>query len=285
MKIAIRYSALYQYEEPASFSPHLARIFPRQDLCVNVDRTGFHTNQGADVQYRQDLFGSIVARCFYPEKEDRLDYQLELDLNVQPKNAFHFLVDSHAIEMPFTYQPQEAAALAPYLNIQNLPGPLPGVLQRPDKPRPTVDALIAMNEWLFKNIAYEVRDEGDPFPPEKTLRELHGSCRDYAAVLVDVLRLHGVATRLVSGFLWADDTADSPSRAENAMHAWIEAFIPGAGWLGMDPTNGVFCDHHYLATAVGLTPADISPISGSYFGNKSIGHTLTTDLTVKEIKT
>lgn len=283
MKLAIRYSAVYQYEEPASFSPHIARIFPRQDLSARVDRTDFHTNEGADVQFRQDLFGSTVARCFYPEMEDHLDHKLELDLTIEPRNAFHFLLDTHALEMPFTYQPQEAAALGPYLNIQNLPGPLPEVLQRPDQPRPTVEALIAMNEWLFKNIAYEVRPEGEPFPPEKTLRELHGSCRDYAAVLVDVLRLQGVATRLASGFLWADASDDRPSRAENAMHAWIEAFLPGAGWVGLDPTNGVFCDHHYLPTAVGLTPADISPISGSYFGKKSIRHTLTTDLSVKEI--
>jgi transglutaminase-like putative cysteine protease len=102
-------------------------------------------------------------------------------------------------------------------------------------------------------------------------------------LFADVLREQGVAARLASGFLWEDDSPDSPRRAENAMHAWVEAYLPGAGWLGFDPTNGVLCDHHFLVTAVGITPQDISPVAGHYYGNKTIASTLETALSITEI--
>jgi transglutaminase-like putative cysteine protease len=283
MKIAIRYSAVYQYEEKASFSPHLLRLIPRQDVHTYVDRIQLQTDTSADVQYRQDLFDNIVATCFYPELLDRLEYHLELDIRLQPRNPFHFLLDSHALALPFAYQEDEAAVLANYRRIRAETGPLPAALSRPANPLPTVEALVAMNEWLHKNIAYERRDEGEPFPPAETLRLQRGSCRDYSVLFVEVLRQHGLAARLASGFLWENDEPDSPRRAENALHAWVETYLPGAGWIGLDPTNGVLCDHHFLPAAVGLSPRDIAPVLGHYYGKKTIGSTLETTLSITEI--
>ena len=282
MKLAIRYSAIYQYEEPASFSPHLARIFPRHDVSIHTERTLFTTPASADVQYRLDLFDNLIARCFFPEKLDRLEFGLELDLSLKEKNPFHFLLDSHALQLPFEYLPGEIRTLAPYIAPDREPCPLPVELSRNSSAQPTVEALTAMNTWLHENIAYERRDEGDPYPPAETLRLQKASCRDYAVLFAAVLREHGVAARLASGFLWEDESPDSPRHAENALHAWVEAYLPGAGWVGFDPTNGVLCDHHFLATAVGLTPADVSPVAGHYFGKKTIPSTLETTLTIKE---
>ncbi len=281
MKLAVRYSALYQYEKPASLSPHLARIFPRHDIAVQTNRTAFTTDASADLQYRLDLFDNLIARCFFPQKLDRLEFHLELDITLAEKNPFHFLLDSHALQLPFSYLPGEARALAAYLAPET-DCLLPASLSRGSTPQPTVDALLAMNSWLHDNIAYERRDEGDPYPPVETLRRQRGSCRDYAVLFATVLRQHGVAARLASGFLWEDDSPDSPRRAENALHAWVEAYLPGAGWIGFDPTNGVLCDHHFLATAVGLSPADVSPVAGHYYGNTTIPSTLETTLTIKE---
>lgn len=283
MKIEIRYKAVYQYEATASFSPHLARIFPRRDISVHCDRTAFVTDASADVQYRLDLFDNLIARCFFPNPLDRLVFQLDLDITLAEKNPFHFLLDSHALEVPFEYLPTEVRVLKPYL-ICETPCDLPEALRATRKPQPTVEVLMGWNSWLFKNIAYERRDEGDPYSPEETLRLGRASCRDYAVLFAEVLRTNGVAARLASGFLWEDDSPDSPRRAENAMHAWVEAYLPGAGWVGFDPTNGQLCDHHFLATAVGLTPQDISPVAGQYYGNKSISSTLETSLTIKEAK-
>jgi transglutaminase-like putative cysteine protease len=285
MKIEVRYHAIFQYEEPAGFSPHIARLFPRRDMAVQVDLADFHTHTSADVQQRQDLFDNLVATCFFPEPLQRLEFHLALDLTLKPRNPFHFLLDAHAVEVPFHYQPREAEVLAPYLARRSAGVAWPGSLQPSGASRPTVEKLVALNLWLHENIAYERREEGDPLPIEQTLREQKGSCRDFAVVLAEVLRVHGVAARLVSGFLWEDGVEEEERRAENALHAWVEGYLPGAGWVGMDPTNGVFCDHHFLPTAIGLSPGDIAPIAGHYYGKKTIASTLETTLSIGGAKT
>jgi len=284
MKVAVRYQANFQYEEPVGLSPHIFRIFPRRDMVVQVDRSEFHTHASADVQQRQDLFDNLVAACFYPGPLDRLEFHLTLDLTLTPRNPFHFLLDSHAMELPFHYQAREAEVLAPYLAPRAVGIAWPGALQPPTSPRPTVDTLVALNRWLHENVAYERREEGDPLPVEQTLRESKGSCRDFAVLMAEILRAHGVAARLASGFLWEDGLPHEERRADNALHAWVEGYLPGAGWVGMDPTNGVFCDHHFLPTAIGLSPSDIAPITGHYFGKKTIASTLETTLSIGEAK-
>jgi transglutaminase-like putative cysteine protease len=280
MNITIRCGVRYDYEEPASFSPHLVRLFPRNTRYVRVERVGFETDASADIQYRHDMFDNEIARCFYPGKLAALDFQLELDLSLVERNPFHFLLESHALRLPFEYQPREAAVLAPYLG----PEPdlaLPAELSPPSAPKPTVEALVGLNQWIFENLGYERRDEGEAWAPEVTLARGRGACRDFAVLLVAVLRKHGLAARLASGFLWEPpDTPKEDLRAESALHAWVETYLPGAGWLGLDPTNGVLCDHHRITAAVGLTPDDISPIKGHYYGHKKIESRMTATLEI-----
>lgn len=284
MKLAIRYSAVYQYEEKASLSPHIVRLFPRQNFSLQTDRISFTTTEGTDVQKRLDLFDNLIANCFYPESIDRMIYKLELDLTLEERNPFHFLLASHSLEIPFTYLPEEAAILDAYRQANPKLGPLPNELDKPAKPVPTVELISHLVTWLHKNITYERREEGEAYESAVTLQGAKGSCRDYAVLLVDVLRHHGLAARLVSGFLWEDpDDEDLERRAENALHAWVETYLPGAGWVGLDPTNGVFCDHHFIPTAVGLTSAQIAPVSGSYYGKKIIKSTLDTTLSIEPI--
>jgi hypothetical protein len=279
VRITIRYSARYQYAQTASLSPHRVRLFPRHDLFVNIERIAFRTDASADVQYRQDLFDNVTATCLYPASLDRLDFELELDAVVQERDPFHFLLDAHALRLPFDYLPEEAAVLAPFRRSRYRTGALPAPLS-PASPRPTVEAIVALNNWLHENIEYERREEGDPFAPKDTLDRQKGSCRDFAVLLTEVLRCHGLAARLASGYLWEDNSKNGPEHAENAFHAWVETYLPGAGWVGLDPTNGVFCDHHFLAAAVGLTAPDIAPILGRYYGKKAIASTLQTWLSI-----
>lgn len=281
MNISIRYQALYAYGKPASFSPHLVRLFPKNDRHVRVERVLFETDKSADVQYRHDLFDNEVASCFYSEKRDRLDFRLELDLELTEKNPFHFLLDAHALRLPFDYLPEEAAVLAPFLD-DGFPLDLPAALDRPKTARPTIEALLNLNQWIFKNLGYQRREEGAAWEPAETLAAGSGACRDFSVLLVAVLRRHGLAARLASGFLWEPpDTPKEDLRAESALHAWVETYLPGAGWVGLDPTNGVLCDEHRIVAAVGLTPADISPIKGVYYGQKKIDCEMTASLEIK----
>ena len=278
MKLSLRYTANYSYDEPASLSPHLARIFPRTDLFVKISHTAFSTHESADVQWRRDLCDNLIAYCFFPDPVQELPFALELDLDVQERNPFHFLLDSRGLKIPCDYSPDEQQILAAFLKADggvDLPAPL-----APAGPRPTVESLVTLTLWIHENLAYERRDEGDPFSPQETLRRASGSCRDFGVLLAEALRANGVAARLASGFVWEGDRPAEDRRAESAMHAWVEAYLPGAGWIGLDPTNGVLCDHHFVTTAVGLRHADIAPIAGTYYGKKTIASKLTTTLEI-----
>ncbi len=278
MNLSIRYKAVYSYAEPASLSPHLARVFPRTDLFVNITHTAFATHPTADVQWRRDLFDNLIAYCFFSEPVQELPFDLELDLDVRERNPFHFLLDSRGLKIPCDYSDDERAILSTFLQPESrlsLPSPL-----APSGPRPTVETLITWNRWIHENLAYERREEGDPLPPQETLRRAAGSCRDFGVLLAEVLRINGVAARLASGFVWEGDKKAEDRRAESAMHAWVEAYLPGAGWIGIDPTNGVLCDHHFITTAVGLRHADVSPVAGTYYGKTQIPSRLATKLEI-----
>ena len=261
MKIGISYQTQYLYEEPVSFSSHLFRLFPKADRHVAVRRLLFQTNTNAAVNYRRDLFDNEIASCFYPGKSALLGASLQIEIELMPRNAFGFLLDSHALDLPFVYTAREAHALAPYL--QKKPAPVLAFWSPPLLPRPTVETLVELNSALHENLAYERREEGAAYMPEETLRLGRGSCRDFAVLLAEVARGLGLAARLASGYLCEFGSAEK--RAEGALHAWTEIYLPGAGWVGFDPTNGYLCNHHHITAAVGFTPEDISPILGNYY--------------------
>lgn len=281
MKLKITKESVYTYEGKVSFSPHHARIFPRIDLFVKVQSMRFETHPAADVQFRQDLFDNHIAYCFYPEMSETLPFRIELELDVAEKNPFHFLLEPHGLQVPPQYGENERVILSPYLTPSGdceLPPPL-----APCGPRPTVETILNFNHWIYDNIEYVARPNGQPHTPEETLKKASGSCRDFAALLTEALRRNGVAARLVSGFVWEGDKPESEKRAASAMHLWVEACLPGAGWIGIDPTNGVLTDHHFVATAVGRRHEDVAPISGSYYSNAVVPSHLTTSISVEKI--
>lgn len=265
MKLGLRYHTNYRYAKPVGFSPHAVRLFPRGDRFCRVRRLEFAPNGGATVRYARDVFDNVVAFCFFPEKMRELVFALEVDLDLEEKDAFDFILEPDAVDLPLAYKADLAAVLAPYLQRQTadaleIPGWKPPTAAEPCA---TVSALVALNQAVHEGIGYERREEGPALTPAETLRRGRGACRDVAVLLAEVLRAHGLAARLVSGYL---READAESRrAEGSLHAWTEVYLPGAGWVGMDGTNGVFCNHNFIAAAVGLRPADVTPIDGTYF--------------------
>ncbi len=284
MRIRIHSHTRYEYEKAASFSPHLVRLFPRQESFINILETKFATLENAVVNHRRDLFDNQIARCFFPEKASILDFDVSLDLRLEERSAFDFLIDSHAVRFPFGYKPEEQHVLTPYLIQPDVETVQASDFWKLEKDIPTLDALLELNNAIFSNIAYERREEGQARLPSETLDLRIGACRDFSRLAASLLRSAGVAVRLVSGYVAEFGKAEEDRRAEGSLHAWIEAYIPGAGWLGMDPTNGVLCDHHFIPAAVGLHPDDISPTAGSYYGKEFIAANLTSSLTIDPIE-
>ncbi len=280
MRVEIRYSARYIYAERVTFSPHLFRLIPKVDRALKLRRFDFRTNTAAVVNWRRDLFDNEVASVFYPRPSKQLDVKLRLKLEIEEKNAFGFLLAGHALHLPFAYQPQEARVLAPYLST--LPAPRTPFWQAPVTPQPTVQVLLGLNAALHQHLIYERRDDGAARPSHETLALGRGACRDFAVLMVDLLRGLGLAARFASGYLC--EFGNVEKRAEGALHAWVEVYLPGAGWVGFDPTNGVLCDHHHLTAAVGIGPEDVAPIFGSYYHNTPVPHEMTASLEILDVR-
>jgi transglutaminase-like putative cysteine protease len=276
MNVRINYQTQYAYAEPVSLSPHLFRLIPKGDRSTRVRAITFTTNAGATVNYRRDLYDNEVASCFYPDTTALLAAQLAIELSLEPRDAFGFLLESHALHVPFAYTAREAHVLSPYLS-GGAPFDLP-FWKAPASPRATVETLVELNGALHANLAYERRDEGPALAPAETIRRGRGACRDFAVLLAEVARGMGLAARLASGYLC--EFGDEKKVAEGALHAWTELYLPGAGWVGFDPTNGYLCNHHHITAAVGLTPADISPVLGDYFAKHTVPHSMTASLQV-----
>ena len=291
MLLRIDHRTRYDYEQPVGYSPHFVRLFPRTEPGRLVQKLAFATNADASVQFRRDVFDNNFARCFYPNKSAELFFDFALEIELHEQNPFDFLLENHAADHPFAYEPETAARLIPFLSPPASESgqvggprllPLP-FWAKPDAPVPTVTLLSGLIEAIHTNLRYERRDEGAAHPPAETLRLGHGSCRDFAVLLANVLRELGLAARLASGYLCEFGTETESRRAEGSMHLWTEVYLPGAGWTGLDATNGIFCDHRFITTAVGLTSAEVTPISGRYFSGSVVPARMTAVLELQRL--
>jgi uncharacterized protein (DUF2126 family)/transglutaminase-like putative cysteine protease len=266
MQVKIENWMRYSYEEPVSFSMHAIRLYPRTDQSIVTHQLQTTVNLESDIQYRRDLFDNIVANCFLPEPGQVLEIRVKLEVELWPKNPFHFLLAPHALELPFEYTHEESRVLAPFRIIDSEEDADTDEIWRLDCKRDTVSALVELAQTLHSEIAYEVRTEGDARLPSRTIELRSGACRDTALLCATILRKIGLAVRVVSGFLCEFRVDVKDRRAESGLHAWVDVFLPGAGWVGIDPTNGAFCDHRFIPIAVGVGMKDIAPIQGSYYG-------------------
>jgi uncharacterized protein (DUF2126 family)/transglutaminase-like putative cysteine protease len=266
MHVKIENWMRYSYEEPVSFSTHAIRLFPRTDQSITTHRLQTTVNIESDIQYRRDLFDNIVANCFLPEPGQVLELRVALEVELWPKNPFHFLLAPRALQLPFEYTVEENRVLTPYRIINPEEEVDAGEVWRLNGKRNTVEALVELADILHSEIGYEVREEGEAQLPSRTIEMRSGACRDTALLCATILRQIGLAVRVVSGFLCEFHVDVKDRRAQSSLHAWVDVFLPGAGWVGIDPTNGTFCDHRFIPTAVGTRMADIAPIQGSYFG-------------------
>ena len=285
-RIRLHHLSRYVYSSAVSFSPHLLRIFPRSEPGRFLRHFELQTNAAADVQFRRDFFDNNVARAYYPDRSTELLIELTAELELRVENAFHFLLDPHAAEYPFPYSARERERLLPYLAPAAGGDRTPALSfwTPPAGKTETVGLLLSLVDALHGHIRYEVRPDGPARPPVETVELGVGSCRDTARLLMALLRDLGFAARLVSGYLWEPPGDDATKKhADGSFHAWTEVALPGAGWVGLDGTNGVFCDHHFIACAVGLDAQDITPVAGRYFSDAPVESTMDATLRIESL--
>jgi transglutaminase-like putative cysteine protease len=276
--LQICYKVEYSYSRPVSFSPQLVRLIPRLDTNVFLRSVQLQTNDGSSVMMRRDMFDNPYAFVFLPGESDHLVFDLQIEVDVAHRNPFAFLLEPHASEIPFAYKPEEKRALTIYLDQRNPAIALP--FWNAYQKQPTVQTLLA----LMKSFEVEIDHDFEgltPRTPQQTLQERKGSTLDKCELLSDVMCNAGIASRIVSGFI---AFSTSPTSAiEPLLGAWIEVYLPGAGWVGLDPSNAILADHRHIATAVGLTRSDVTILSGNYHTREPVEGTSSSQLSIKRI--
>jgi uncharacterized protein (DUF2126 family) len=272
IRTAIHHITEYQFDRSVSLSPHVLRLRPAAHCRTPI--LGYSlkiTPENHFINWQQDPFGNFLARVVFPEKTQSLRVEVEVITDMTVINPFDFFVDEYAEKFPFQYEKALKQELHPYLEIMD-DGPLirEWIKSVPVKPMPINDFLVYLNQRLESEIGYNIRMEPGVQKPDETLKIKRGSCRDSAWLLVQILRHLGLAARFCSGYLvqLTSDikSIDGPSGPEQDftdLHAWCEVYIPGAGWIGLDPTSGLFAGEGHIPLACTPSPGSAAPITGA----------------------
>lgn len=276
MRLLIQHRSRYVYPRPAALGPHLVRLRPASHGRARVETYGLTVEPPADVRWQQDPNGNHVARVVFPPRQrvEALELLVEVALDLRPVNPFDFLLEEAAEAVPVTYPPALRDELGPFL-AQKTPALEEGprfVAFDAELPRsgPTLELLTGLNRAVNRRLQYVVRSEAGVWTPEKSLEEGRASCRDSAMVLVALLRSRGLAARFVSGYLiqlkdegMLPDQPRGVSRDVVDLHAWAEAYLPGAGWIGLDATSGLLCGEGHIPLACAANPPMAAPLEGT----------------------
>ncbi len=260
-----------------SLSPHVVRLRPASHCRTPIVSYSLRVRPAQHfLNWQQDPFGNYQARLVFSKPTDLLEVEVDLIAELTVINPFDFFLEEGTEELPWRYAPLLRRELGPYLETLPL-GPLlaqqvehaRSAYARPG--RRTIDVLVDINSRVHDLLRYDIRMEPGVLTPEQTLAGGHGSCRDFAWLLCQLLRHLGFATRFASGYsiqLKPDvKPLEGPAgvvQDVTDLHAWTEVFLPGAGWVGMDATSGLFSGEGHIPLACTPDPESAAPVAGSF---------------------
>ncbi|HSH88454.1 MAG TPA: transglutaminase family protein, partial [Ramlibacter sp.] len=268
---ALNHVTHYKYDRPVQLGPQVVRLRPAPHSRSTVVSYSLKVEPARHfINWQQDPFANYQARFVFPEKTTEFKVTVDLVVQMAVYNPFDFFLEPSAENFPFKYEALVAQELAPYLVTEPVTPRLKVYLDRIDRTeKRTIDFLVGLNQQVQGDIKYLIRMEPGVQTPEETLRNASGSCRDSGWLLVQLLRHCGLAARFVSGYLiqlTPDVKAlDGPSGTTvdfTDLHAWCEVYLPGAGWIGLDPTSGLLAGEGHIPLACTPQPSGAAPIEG-----------------------
>ena len=270
--VALIHVMHYRYDRPVALGPQIIRLRPAPHCRTRILSYSLNIRPAEHfVNWQQDGLANYLARVVFPKPTQELRVEVDLTAEMAVQNPFDFFLEPYAQTIPFKYEAAEQRDLASFL----FTGPLTPLFARylatiSREPRATIDFLVDLNRRLAADVSYVIRMEPGVQPPEETLQKRSGSCRDSAQLLVQLLRHLGMAARFVSGYL-IQLVADAkptqgpagPSHDFTDLHAWCEVYLPGAGWIGLDPTSGLLTGEGHIPLSCTPDPQSAAPLSGA----------------------
>ena len=272
IQVALNHVTRYRYDRPITLGPQIVRLRPAPHTRTPVLSYSLQITPAQHfINWQQDVHSNWLARLVFPEPTTEFSITVDLVAEMSVINPFDFFLEPAATTFPFTYDAAVAKDLEPYLN--KLPASpafaayLAGIPRSAEK---TIDFLVALNSQLQRDICYVIRLEPGVQTPEETLTQGTGSCRDSAWLLCQLFRHCGIAARFVSGYLIqltpdvkSLDGPSGPVADFTDLHAWTEVYLPGAGWVGLDPTSGLLAGEGHIPLAATPEPSSAAPITGA----------------------
>ena len=269
--VALNHVTHYRYDRAVSLGAQQVRLRPAPHCRTRILSYSLRVEPAEHfINWQQDPQSNYLARLIFPQPTRELRVEVDLIAEMAVFNPFDFFLAPYAEHVPLQYESTEAVELAPYL-VKAPASPLfAQYLERIARAKTrTIDFLVALNHRVASDICYLIRLEPGVQTPEETLRRAAGSCRDSGWLLVQLLRHLGLAARFVSGYLIqltsdvkALDGPVGPAADFTDLHAWCEVYLPGAGWIGLDPTSGLLAGEGHIPLACTPEPSSAAPISG-----------------------
>lgn len=265
MLFEISHHTCYSYSEPVYLEPFIVRLRPHSNALQTLRDYRMSINPVPEGScHCMEPDGNIAETIWFGGLQRSLEIEVFSQVETHHGDPFKFLVtDPHALRVPLAYEPHLAARLSHCLargSSHPRVDTLTTEIMR-EAGHETTPFLALLAERIHDSLEYMLREHGEPWTPEETLEQGKGSCRDFAVLFIEACRCAGVAARFVSGYCFGD------AASESHMHAWAEAYLPGAGWRGFDPSRGLAVSDDHIAVAAGACPADAAPTFGNFRGN------------------
>jgi len=274
VRYEITHTTVYRYRQPVSFGEHRVMFRPRDSHDLRVLATDLKVSPNAIVRMIQDPHSNSVALVQPLESATELTIVCRFVIEHAHTNNLELPLAPSAEVFPFAYSVEERFDLEHYLrpHYDDPGGHLTAWARqfiRTDGLTGTRDLLVKMNQYIRDNFRYAAREEEGTQAPQDTLKLSTGSCRDFALLMMEAARRLGIASRFVSGYLYdpaLDGGPNGETQGAGFTHAWLQTYLPGAGWVPFDPTNNLLGGNTLIRVGVARDPKQAAPIAGSWYG-------------------
>ena len=284
--LTVRHRTVYRYREPVGLGEHRMMFRPRESHDLRLVETSLEIlPRPATLRWLHDVFDNSVAVAAFSEPTVELSFASTVTLEHHETALPDYALDVEARSFPFPYPEEDQPDLAGGL-LRRYPEPevdrwaarFPAELG----PVGTLGLLHAMSRGIKREFVYERRSEKGVQTPGETLRRGRGSCRDFALLMMEAVRSLGLAARFVSGYIFMPEFEPDPINGGGSTHAWLQVYLPGAGWVDFDPTNDIVGNRNLIRVAVAWDPRQVLPLWGSYFGASGASLGMTVEVGVTE---